>query len=144
MRGIGVRDANMADLAALLESPQVIHIVQICIIGKVPSVIWTLSDTARMSLLFEPRGKHLHCSRSILVCPMRFSARSTAASAFSNVLIPFSWGHHLVNATFFVVNWALCCPMTSSCEQMLASRLSRLYVSSLTSISIVVGHIKCV
>lgn len=66
-----------------------------------------------VGLLYEHLGRlaatgdGLHCSREILLCPSLLRARSTAASAFSKLLTPFSAGHHLVRAVRVVLELAL-------------------------------------
>lgn len=84
---------------------------------------------------------------------MRDMDSSTAASAFSNVLTPFSGGHHLVIDTFFDVPasvW-LCWPTMSSknCSEVLELQTRRTLqalqcISNLTSIPVMICHVKSV
>lgn len=52
-------------------------------------------------------GDGSHCSKGIVLWPSLLRARSTAASAFSKLLTPFSAGHHLVRAVSPALELAL-------------------------------------
>jgi hypothetical protein len=93
---------------------EIVDIAGVCVI---PCVIFCENKIRILWLLkmeLKNMKDNLHCKSSIFDCFIRVSARSTAASAFSKVVTPFSGGHHLVKAVIFLVELVLCWPITSS------------------------------
>lgn len=100
MSGICVGETNMANFAFRLQGLQVMKVVYIRVVGVVPCMIYLMLPVRlrRCGDLVLCYVIGSHCKSSIFSCPILDKARSTAASAFSKVLMPVSAGHHLVKA----------------------------------------------
>ena len=79
---------------------------------------WRRCNSICDLVFISPAEKHpirnLHCIRAICFSPILLNALSTAASAFSNVVVPSSGGHHFVRADILSFDEELYWPITSS------------------------------